>query len=179
MPFCPECKIEYMEGFTTCKDCHILLVDKLPDEIQVENGKKEHRLSIMKKKLIPICCMTVAVVLMSLPYGVPTGPKEYRTSFYQQFTTSYFNISYESNWFPIITVLLSIVLLVMLVVNYIKKKDYIGKLICILLSICIVASPLSWLIYGGAYTMTLIGIIVFLLHVATLTLQIKSKKSST
>ena len=127
--------------------------------------------AIMKKKL-SICCMMVAIVLMLLPYGIPTGPKNYRDSFYQQFTTSYFNVSYESNWFPIITALLSIVVLVMLIVNHVKRKDYIGTRVLryIFLSICIVASPLSWLIYGFAYTITLIGIIVFFLHVATLAL---------
>jgi hypothetical protein len=57
------------------------------------------------KNVLSICCMTMAMILMLLPYGVPTGPKNYRDSFYQQFTTSYFDISYESNWFPLITAL--------------------------------------------------------------------------
>ena len=28
--FCPKCRAEYREGFTTCSDCHIDLVDVLP-----------------------------------------------------------------------------------------------------------------------------------------------------
>lgn len=31
MPFCPNCRAEYREGFTACKDCHVPLVDTLPE----------------------------------------------------------------------------------------------------------------------------------------------------
>lgn len=31
--FCPKCKCEYRDGFTTCSDCNISLVDKLQVEI--------------------------------------------------------------------------------------------------------------------------------------------------
>lgn len=30
--FCPKCKAEYREGFDTCSDCGIPLVEKLPQE---------------------------------------------------------------------------------------------------------------------------------------------------
>ena len=32
MPFCPVCKTEYREGFTTCSDCDASLVEQLPAE---------------------------------------------------------------------------------------------------------------------------------------------------
>ena len=32
MPWCPECKNEYVEGITTCADCGVELVEKLPEE---------------------------------------------------------------------------------------------------------------------------------------------------
>jgi hypothetical protein len=32
MPFCPQCKAEYREGFTTCADCGLALVPELPPE---------------------------------------------------------------------------------------------------------------------------------------------------
>lgn len=32
MPFCPKCRIEYREGFTTCSDCDVALVSALPPE---------------------------------------------------------------------------------------------------------------------------------------------------
>jgi hypothetical protein len=122
--------------------------------------------------------MVLALILMSLPCGIPTGPQKYKEVFYQQFTTSFFHVSYESNWFPIITALLSIAVLLILVISYVKKKHYMGKVTLIFVSVCIVASPLSWLIYGIEYTITWIGIIVFLLHVVTLVLLVKSKKSN-
>lgn len=34
MPFCPECKYEYVPGITTCPDCHVKLVDKLTEDKQ-------------------------------------------------------------------------------------------------------------------------------------------------
>ncbi len=30
--FCPKCKSEYREGFTTCSDCNVSLVSELPPE---------------------------------------------------------------------------------------------------------------------------------------------------
>ena len=31
MPWCPKCKMEYREGFTTCSECHVDLVPSLED----------------------------------------------------------------------------------------------------------------------------------------------------
>jgi hypothetical protein len=33
---CPECGCEYREGFTTCADCDVALVDELPPEPPLE-----------------------------------------------------------------------------------------------------------------------------------------------
>lgn len=33
MPFCPECRYEYIEGMTKCADCGTELVAKLPEEV--------------------------------------------------------------------------------------------------------------------------------------------------
>ncbi len=30
--FCPKCQTEYREGFTECADCHVALVEQLPDQ---------------------------------------------------------------------------------------------------------------------------------------------------
>jgi hypothetical protein len=30
MPYCPQCRAEYREGFTECADCHVALVPELP-----------------------------------------------------------------------------------------------------------------------------------------------------
>lgn len=34
MMFCPNCKAEYREGFTSCSDCHVTLVKELPEELE-------------------------------------------------------------------------------------------------------------------------------------------------
>jgi hypothetical protein len=31
MPFCPQCRVEYREGFTACADCGAPLVNTLPE----------------------------------------------------------------------------------------------------------------------------------------------------
>jgi len=81
------------------------------------------------KNTLSICCVAASILLMSLPYGIPTGPKDYKTVFYQSLTTSYFHVSYGSNWFPIITAILSIAVLVMFIINYVKRNDYFRKYI--------------------------------------------------
>lgn len=42
MPFCPNCKAEYREGFTKCSDCDTELVKKLPSVVNsnLDNYKK-------------------------------------------------------------------------------------------------------------------------------------------
>ena len=36
MPWCPKCKSEYREGFKTCGECGVALVDTLPSEAEPE-----------------------------------------------------------------------------------------------------------------------------------------------
>lgn len=36
MPFCPECRAEYIEGTERCPDCNVLLVDELPPKDVLE-----------------------------------------------------------------------------------------------------------------------------------------------
>lgn len=37
MPWCPECRSEYREGFKNCSECGAALVEELPPESAVEN----------------------------------------------------------------------------------------------------------------------------------------------
>lgn len=38
MPFCPECKYEYRPEIRTCPDCHVDLVDELPEDAPAEGS---------------------------------------------------------------------------------------------------------------------------------------------
>lgn len=37
--YCPKCRTEYLENITECADCHVHLVDKLPEETPLEKIK--------------------------------------------------------------------------------------------------------------------------------------------
>lgn len=41
MPWCPNCKTEYREGFTVCADCGSELVDEEPENFSVEEGPED------------------------------------------------------------------------------------------------------------------------------------------
>jgi len=41
--FCPKCKCEYREGFTTCSDCNVSLVEKLPAEKQEKSSDAKYK----------------------------------------------------------------------------------------------------------------------------------------
>ena len=32
--FCPNCRVEYREGFERCSDCRVALVEELPEEVE-------------------------------------------------------------------------------------------------------------------------------------------------
>ena len=135
---------------------------------------------------ISILFLAVSVALMWLPYGIamrfvsnPGPPIEYAT-FYYSFISG-MPIGY-GNWFPIITAILSFAVLLMFIANAARKTPSrmdakISVLIC--LSLCVIATPLSMLVFRGAYAITAIGIMVFAIHTATLVLQIILKRFST
>ena len=131
------------------------------------------RMVLNKKRIIPICCMAASLVVMILPYGIPSrstdGPPDWivYTNYYSYF--SFFVIGASGNLFPMMTALLSILVLLRLFI----RTDSLGNLIC--LCICLLASLLSWVIFG---VISVIGVIVFILHLATLALQINCRKTS-
>lgn len=128
----------------------------------------------MAKKTLSICSMSVAIILMILPYGIKmtfsSGPSEDFVSHYY----SYFSmmpIGY-ANWLPMITAFLSIIIFVLLVLE--NKNIKIKKMIQICLFICIVSSLLSWSIFKS---LTIIGLFVLIIHISVLVLQVLQKDS--
>lgn len=121
-----------------------------------------------------------AAIIIALPYGVPMvfspDPMNHVIEYHSYF--SVMPIGY-GNWFLIITARLSVIILVLLIIRIAglaTKRDVTGKLALICLLICIGAQLLSWLIFRGGYRISIIGVIVFVLHVAMLALQIKYNK---
>ncbi len=43
MPFCPECHVEFRDGFTTCSDCGAALIPNEPDSSQLGPIRKKSR----------------------------------------------------------------------------------------------------------------------------------------
>jgi len=121
----------------------------------------------VKKKIISVCLMAASIGLMALPYGVRM---DWGLSSGATLTTyeSYFSglpLGY-ANWFPIITVGLSIAAILLILVG---RRS--GVLVC--LSICLFASLGSWFVFNAS---SVIGAIIFVLHAAVLVIQIVHKK---
>jgi len=125
----------------------------------------------MIKRILSICCLIAALVLMALP-SIPMvfAPNEYdRIIFY----FSYFSpmhIGRAGNLFPMAIAFLTILTIVVLVIEF--RKDTKNNVPFCIIS-CIVVTIISWILWG----MTgVIGIIVMILHITVLLLQIKRKK---
>ena len=115
--------------------------------------------------------MIASLILMSLPYGVAmnfSDGVQIFTSYYSYF--SMMPIGY-ANWFPMLTAVLSIIVLVQLIVQL--KNKSIVKPVPVCLAIAIITSLTSWLF--GSFT--IIGLIILLLHAAALVMQIVYKKT--
>jgi len=116
--------------------------------------------------------MIISVVLMATPYGIAMkfalGPNERVIKYY-----SYFNmmpLGY-GNWLPMITAILSIAVLMILLISLKKGKGEKPALVCLV--ICVIASILSWLIFGA---FSIMGAIITALHVTAILLHIMIKE---
>ena len=49
MPWCPNCRTEYREGFDTCADCQVALVDEPPDQPTLDFGEPVLLLTVYDK----------------------------------------------------------------------------------------------------------------------------------
>lgn len=122
----------------------------------------------MKANIISAVFMLIAIILMATPFGVAMtfspSPTERVTDYF-----SYFNmmpLGY-GNWFPIITVFLSIAVFLLLLVGI--KKANTRRAVQVCLTICIITSVLSWLIFNSisfvSVCVTAILTIVFVLQI--------------
>jgi hypothetical protein len=78
MPFCPQCRIEYREGFTSCADCGAALVNTLPEapvESEPPSPSEEPLVAVYEAK-DELQAATLKQVLEEA--GIPVVEKEYR-----------------------------------------------------------------------------------------------------
>lgn len=127
------------------------------------------------KKIISACCILITIILMALPFGVSMtfapSPTERVTKYFSYF--SILPMGY-GNWFPAIIALLSIFVLLLLLVGI--KKANTGSAVQVCLSICLIVSLLSWLLFNSV---SFIGVCVVTLHIIVLVLQIRQKSRLT
>jgi len=106
-----------------------------------------------------------------LPFNPVNYPQEILVETYISFYYSYFSmmpIGY-ANFYPAITVLLTIIILALLLIGV--KKDmrtFIGT--CAIG--CILASAISWLVFSS---FSAVGLIIFSLHIIICILQVEKK----
>lgn len=121
----------------------------------------------MKKKITLVTLIAASIILMLLPGVAMNFSDGYNTimKYYSYF--SGMPIGY-GNWFPILTALFSIIVLILHIRN-VKR----GALIC--QSICVVTSLLAWAIFvpaNGMLNVTVIGVVISVLHIVALIFQI-------
>lgn len=118
------------------------------------------------KKFLSLICTLIAIVMMALPFGVAMtfapSPTERVTHYYSYL--SLMPIGY-GNWFPFITMSLSIMVALLMVLD-IKKP--MRKIIKILLIITLLTSLLSWMLFNA---FSVIGLAVFIFLAVALILQ--------
>jgi hypothetical protein len=78
MAFCPKCRYEYREGFTTCADCGAALVNALPEtpvETETPSPAEDELVAVYEAK-DELQAATLKQVLEEA--GIPVVEKEYR-----------------------------------------------------------------------------------------------------
>jgi len=134
------------------------------------------------KKILPLCFLIASIVLMALPFGVAisyySNPPnlETVTSYYSYFDT--FTVGATGNVFPSMIAFFTIGLVIGYSIGLIRKTTVTKKstiiLVGIILLVLPLASVLSWVIFNS---ISVVGVIIFVLHVATLILLLIETKS--
>jgi hypothetical protein len=74
--FCPNCKAEYREGFTTCGECGVKLVDGLDEEVPtpIGGGPSDDLQAVFETKDSPLMNEIAGIVeSKNIPYLVQSG----------------------------------------------------------------------------------------------------------
>ena len=133
----------------------------------------------MIKKVIPLCLMVISIVLMALPFGVAisfysSDPPDVETitRYYSYFDI--FVIGASGNVFPSVIAYFSIGMSIGLLFGlFMKKRPMKDKtksmiILFIFLFLLPFSSILSWVIFNS---ITVIAVIVFILHIASILLS--------
>jgi len=150
---------------------------KKANDMDAIDFAKTNEYKELLQRIVLICCMAASIVLMALPFGVrmsfaaPGGfPHVFHRSYFSGLPIGY------ANWFPILTAVLSIAVIIMLFVGVIRNKPdgkLFGKPVFICLCICMIASLMSWILFG---TISVVGVIVFMLHTVMVILGMGYKR---
>ena len=73
--YCPQCNSEYREGFTTCAECNIPLIDGEPPEIEELNEEDESAIKVLLETSHPTDLDPIIVRLeeKAIPYIMQSG----------------------------------------------------------------------------------------------------------
>ena len=147
------------------------------------------------KKILPLCFLVASIVLMALPFGVAmtfdsSGPPDFETitRYYSYFDP--FVMWASGNALPMCVAYLTIGLAIGYTIGLFMKpsesanKQGLNALLFAktkipaytVLILPLIASILSWVIFS---TTSVVGVIIFSLHAATLVLGILIRKNST
>ena len=134
------------------------------------------------KKILPLCFLIASIILMALPFGVAisyySSPPDLETvtRYYSYFDT--FTVGATGNVFPSMIAFFTIGLVIGYSIGLIRKTSVTKKstivLVGIILLLLPLASILSWVFFNS---ISVVGVIVFVLHVATFALLLIETKS--
>jgi Putative prokaryotic signal transducing protein len=73
--YCPQCKSEYREGFTTCSECQVPLVAELSEEDETVEGEEDSGIKILLETSHPTDLEPLILKLeeQGIPYILQSG----------------------------------------------------------------------------------------------------------
>lgn len=126
---------------------------------------------MMKRKFFSFLLTALSLILMALPFGIPMifapTPTETVTLYYSYFSPVPFGYG---NWFPTITVLLSLAAILVLLISF---QGSLRRAAAVVLGAAMASSLASWLLFQS---FSLVGLAVFALHGVVFWMQIAGNR---